>query len=292
MINNKSSQFEELLISISSINTYKILKLYNSNNEGWTLTHTAHKLHLPISTIQDYLVKLLNVNLIYKKAKLYYISNFGSFFLRELQDFEIFNNFSQIFGTIPAEMIPSHFIHELIPFLADVEIEEGSWHFMTIINELMTQLKNSLNIAENSFELKILGWWNIDFDFHMLKTYFKDIEMNIESMERFFKNSNLNIKIICHRKILDEIKEDKSIIELMNHFNLFKDFRIFNIESFNFTFIKYNQKISLFLIKDNDIDAKHHIFFDNNPGMNHFFENLFNYYWKRSDPIADLLDKL
>ncbi len=289
MINNKCSQFEELLISISSIISYKILTLYSSDNKGWNLTDTAHNLQLPISTIQDYLLKLLNSNLIYKKAKLYYISNFGSFFLTELQNFEIFNKFCHIFGKIPAEIIPSRFIHELIPYLTDIKIEETSWHFMTVFNEMMNHFKNSLNRPENAFDLKVLGWWDIDFDFHMLKTYFKDLEMNIESMQRFFKNSNLNIRVISHKKIVDEIKADKSLVELMKHFNLFDGFRIFDIESFNFTFLKYNQKISLFLVKDNDIDAKHHIFFENNSGMNKFFDDLFHYYWKRSIPITEFL---
>lgn len=58
------SKFEKLLNVISSISTYKILKLIADNNKGFSLSETAKVLNLSISTVNDNLKKLLKFHFI------------------------------------------------------------------------------------------------------------------------------------------------------------------------------------------------------------------------------------
>lgn len=58
------SKFEKFLNVISSISTYKILKLIADNNKGFSLSETAKVLNLSISTVNDNLKKLLKFHFI------------------------------------------------------------------------------------------------------------------------------------------------------------------------------------------------------------------------------------
>ncbi|MFX0072748.1 MAG: hypothetical protein ACFFAO_16820 [Candidatus Hermodarchaeota archaeon] len=293
MVENKNNktEFGLLLNSISATLSYDILKLYNESKEDYNLTKTAEVLNQSISTIQEYLKKLTNSYLIYKIDKNYKISNFGSYILNELRNLEMINKLAFILGKIPREMIPYEYLHNLIPNLKDIEIEESTWHFMSIINDMFNQFKKGLNSDHTIQEIKLLGWWNLNLDYKMVKTYFKDFSLDIRSMKTFFEKGKFRFKIITDKKVIDEILEDKNLRQIMELFNMFDNFRIYDTECFNFTIIEYSKKVGLFLIEDDDFDMKHHILFENNPAVNQFFEPLFNYYWQKSIPITDFINK-
>ena len=155
MSNDTNDDFFLLLNSISSEVAYKILNLYSEDSEGLNLTETSNKLNEKTSTVRDHINRLLNNNLIYKKEKIYFLSNFGSFILRYMKHLEIFNKTRKVFGQIPAELIPSDFIQELVPHISDIEIQSDQWQFMSISNRIMDKMR--AEFRDNPGELKVIG---------------------------------------------------------------------------------------------------------------------------------------
>ncbi|MBD3339259.1 MAG: winged helix-turn-helix transcriptional regulator [Candidatus Lokiarchaeota archaeon] len=284
MKTKSNSKFYKLLNSISSKLTYDILELYLSN-KGLNLTETASQLNQSVSTVQDYLNKLKDTNLIYRIDNNYYLSNYGQYFLKELNNFAVFSKVSHIFGKIPVNMIPLEFINDLLPSLIDVKIENSSWHFMNGMQELLNNFKKEMMINKNFINFKVLGWWSIEYDFQLFQTMFKDFKLDLKSFQKIFDEYNFQIKLISDKIFLDELRKFKKLREVLDYLNVFENFRIYEGEIFNFSILKFNRFIGLFLVDENDIDVKNHLFFKENLEMDMFFEKIFDYYWKRSKPV-------
>lgn len=288
MANNNNSELNILLNAISSEITYNILKLYEDNS--FNLTDTAKRLNFSVSTVQDNLKKLLQSNLIYLREKEYHLSSFGNYFLSKLKEFEEVNKLRHFFGKVPSKLIPYEFIEEFIPLLKNIKIQETSWHFLNTFNELSAIFKDEIEKGLSTREINVLGWWDVNFDFEILKAIFPDLTMEYKSLLKFFKN--LKFRLISDKIFAANLINNKIFQEIKQHFDMGQYIRIVEDDIiFNFTIMEFEETISLFMIENNDIDVKHHIFIQN-PNSHIFFNDIFNYYQEKSIPLDEYMKKL
>ncbi|MFX1501711.1 MAG: winged helix-turn-helix domain-containing protein, partial [Promethearchaeota archaeon] len=281
MTKNKNSELNILLNAISSEITYNILKLYEDNS--FNLTDTAKQLNFSISTIQDNLKKLLQSDLIYLSEKEYHLSSFGNYFLSKLKEFEEVNKLRHLFGKVPSKLIPCEFIEEFIPLLKNVKIKETSWHFLNTFNELLARFKEEIEKGVTTGEIKVLGWWDINFDFEILKSTFPDMTMEYKSLLNLFKN--FKFRLISDKRFAIDLINNNLFQDLIQNSDMGEYIRIVEDDiNFNFTIMEYEDTLSLFIIENNDIDVKHHVFIQN-PNRHIFFNDIFNYYQEKSIPI-------
>ncbi len=288
MAKNKNFELNILLNAISSEITYNILKLYEDNS--FNLTDTAKRLNFSISTVQDNLKKLLQSDLIYLCEKEYHLSSLGNYFLSKLKEFEEVNKLRHLFGKVPSKLIPCEFIEELIPLLKNIKLKETSWHFLNSFNELLARFKDEIEKGVFTGEIKVLGWWDVNFDFELLKAIFPDMIMEYKSLLKYFKN--LKFRLISDKRFATDLVNNKYFQDMMQYFDMGEYIRIVEDDIiFNFTIMEYEENLSLFIIENNDIDVKHHIFIQN-PNRHIFFNDLFNYYQEKSIPIDEYMKKL
>ncbi|MHA1150436.1 MAG: hypothetical protein ACTSR8_19635 [Promethearchaeota archaeon] len=275
--------FIKLLNAFSSEIAYNILNLY-SNKSGLTLTNTSNELgkEISTSTIRDHLNRLIEAHLIYKKEKQYYLSNFGSFILKNLRSLEVFNKARQIFGQIPAELIPSEFIQKLVFDLKDIEVESDGWQIMYISSNILNQINQDIGIQGN--ELKILGWKkSLSLSIEIIQKNLTKVSFDITSMNKFLED--LNFELITDQTFIDEINKNKQLREMVDQTSIKN--RIFvceKVENFSFTLFKYNKIIQFFLNEEN----KQFLIEDNDPAVE-FFDSVFQYYLNQSNPLLKYL---
>ncbi|MFO8020797.1 MAG: hypothetical protein R6U96_19395, partial [Promethearchaeia archaeon] len=118
MDNRFNEDFERLMNSLSSHISHKILLLY-SHQEGFNLTSTSQEIKEKISTTQDHLNKLLSQRLVYRIDKDYFLSSFGEYHLRQLQNLALFEKSKSLFGKIPKGLIPPEIVDKLCPALGN-----------------------------------------------------------------------------------------------------------------------------------------------------------------------------
>ena len=275
------TDFINLLNSISSEIAYKILNLYEAE-KGLTLTNTSKEIEEKTSTVRDYLKRMISSNLIYKKEKKYYLSNFGSFILNNLRSLEVFNKARQIFGQIPAELIPSEFIQKLVFDLKDIEVESDGWQIMYISSNILNQINQ--DIGKQGNELKILGWKkSLTLSIEIIQKNLTKVSFDIASMNKFLED--LNFKLITDQTIIDEINKSKKLKEIVDNTSIKNRIHICeNVENFSFTLFKYNKIIQFFLNEEN----KQFLIEDNDQAVE-FFNSVFKYYLKRSKPLLEYL---
>lgn len=275
----EADDFFSLLNSISSKISHRILNLYSERVDGLNLTETSNSLNEKTSTIRDNLNKLLSTNLIYKKEKNYYLSNFGSFILRYMKHLEIFNKTRQVFGQIPAELIPSEFIQELVPHISDIEIQSDQWKFMTISTRIMNKIMADLNTEPGT--LRVIGWESLTKALEIMNTFFKT-----KPIDEFL--AAVDFQLISPKEILKDIRkqgEIKKIAQVAGD-------RIFiceDIENFKFILFNYNQIVQFFLSEGGNVGMGYHFVLEDNPEAVKFFDNVFEYYLKKSKPLTQFL---
>ena len=284
------SKFEKFLNVISSISTYKILKLIADSNKGFSLSETAKVLNLSISTVNDNLKKLLKSHFIYSVDKEYFISSYGYYIFNKLEKLELFNKLNPIIGKIPKDIIPNEFFEELLPVIEDIKVKTRSLNVILDMNRYAKIFKSNLQNLTESSVFKTLGWWSDDIEFTLIRDYLSEWDEDPVKIREMVKN--LNIEIITDENFVNKIIENKKVEALEEYLDLNQAIRIIeeNIK-FNFTIIKINQHMILFLIKDNDeIDIKHHLFIENQ-NIDKFFNRLFNYYRTKSVSLKEFLKK-
>ena len=280
-----SLNFKYCLNAISSSLAHKILRLYSKKKEGLNLTDTASSLDEPISTIQDHLKKLLDSSAIYLKSKKYYLSSYGNYILHQLEEIKQFNDLSGIFGQIPADMIPHQLLKELVPNLTDVDLNNNSWHFFQMMEDFFNDFKENLKSGKINLKIKVLGWWDIDMDFEILQTHFKDLRMDSSSVFKFFKN--ITFKIVSDKNFAEDLTNHDEFREVLDYFKDKDYMRICEDVVFNFTMMRYENTFILFLTKDGDMDYAHHYYSQDEPHVLKFFEQLFDHYWSKSVPSSE-----
>ncbi|MHA1335205.1 MAG: hypothetical protein ACTSPW_05580 [Promethearchaeota archaeon] len=279
--------FIKLLNSFSSEIAYKILNLYMVKG-GLNLTETAREIHEKTSTVRDHLNRLTETQLIYKKNKKYYLSNFGSFILKYLKNLEIFNRTRMVFGQIPAELIPSEFIQELVPFISDIEVQSDQWKFMNISNKIMSQIKE--DIGKKDLELKVIGWNSLSLSLEILNNFLGTSAADEKALNRFLKN--MNFYLITDKEILKDIAENPILTKIIRNIKLKERIRICDaVEIFEFTLFKYKNIVQFFLNEKGKLGVGHHFILENKPEAVRFFDNVFNYYYNLSKPLIKYLEK-
>lgn len=276
---NEADDFFSLLNSISSEIALRILNLYSENDIGLNLTETSNRLEEKTSTVRDNLNKLLSTNLIYKKEKKYFLSNFGSFILRYMKHLEIFNKTRQVFGQIPAELIPSEFIQELVPHISDIEIQSDQWKFMTISTRIMNKIVADLNSEPG--RLRVIGWESLTKALEIMDTFFKT-----KPIDEFL--NAVDFQLISPKEILTDIRKQgniKIIAQLAGErIRICED-----IDNFKFILFNYNQIVQFFLSEGGKVGMGYHFVLEDNPEAVKFFENVFQYYLKKSKPLSHFL---
>lgn len=276
--------FENLVNSISNHISHKILNLYNAQNEGFNLTNTANEINEKISTTQDHLNKLLKQRLVYRKEKDYFLSNFGEYLFAILKKLSLFGKFKDLFGRIPQGVIPPQFLEKLIPELEKSSIITTSWNFMNTMDKYIKKMKK--NLKKSHQNLGIIGWWSLEYDFELMEMYFPDFNLNKNKLKEFFQN--FSMKMVTHKGMIQEIKNNSLFSKIIMEDDLIKNFRIYEgVNQFNFCIMRFNQVIAFFLVNDNDIDFQHNIFMENNEKVIETFRELLNYYWVRSTPLKE-----
>ncbi len=282
MSDKNTDDFFQLLNSISTEIAHKVLNLYSENSGGLSLTETSNKIEESTSTVRDHINRLLDANLIYKKEKTYFLSNFGSFILRYMKHLEIFNKTRKVFGQIPAELIPSKFIQELVPHISDIEIKSDQWEFMTISTRLMDKIRADLK--KDPGELRVIGWESLTKALEIMQNLLmKDLDF---PYQEFLKLTDF--ELISNNRILNDILEHKEIrkmAELINN-------RVHiceNIEKFEFILFKYKQTIQFFFYEGGKLGMGYHFVLEDNPEAVKFFDNVFNYYLEQSVPLTQFL---
>jgi len=285
MDTNLDLDFLGLLDTVSSEVSHKILLLY-TQQDGLTLTETANLIEEKISTVRDHIKKLIEAYFIYKKEKQYYMSNFGSFVMKYLSNLEIFNKTRQVFGQIPGELIPSEFIRDLIPYIADIKIESDPWQFMLTSTGILNQIREDL--GSGTFELKILGWQSLSLSIDIMEKYFSNVPFEKESLNRFL--TDLNFQLITDKEILKDIKESPQIQKIINNIEIQDRFFICDtVQNFEFTLFKYNEIIQFFLNEKDALGVGHHFVLKNNKNAVEFFDKVFQYYLAQSKPLTEYI---
>jgi predicted transcriptional regulator len=278
--------FCNLLNSISSSISHKILHLYAINDQGFNLTKTSQEIEEKISTTQDHINKLLTYELIYRVENDYFLSNFGEYLYNELRKLSSLDKFKTILGKIPKNSIPHEIIDEFIPYLKNCQINSSSWNFMNMMDENIEKMKLNLNEKTQYFE--IIGWWSLEYDLEIMKSKFPNFNLTGSKLKGFFRN--FHFKFVGHKPILKELKQYNLLDMIIRDDDFAEKFHIYDeIDRFNFCFFRFNDLLGIFLVKDDDIDFQNYIFIENNQGALKVFEKLFEYYWEDSKPLDQFI---
>jgi len=275
----EADDFFLLLNSISSEISHRILNLYSKEIKGLNLTETSNNIGEKTSTVRDNLNKLLTTNLIYKKEKNYFLSNFGSFVLHYMKHLEIFNKTRQVFGQIPAELIPFEFIQELVPHISDIEIQSDQWKFMTISTRIMKKIVSDLNTEPG--RLRVIGWESLTKALEIMDTFFKTKPIN-EFLHA------IDFQLISPKVILNDIRKQSNIKKIAQlageRIHICEE-----IENFKFILFNYNDIVQFFLSEGGNVGMGYHFVLEDNPEAVKFFDNVFDYYLKKSKPLFQYL---
>ncbi|TXT55012.1 MAG: hypothetical protein BAJALOKI2v1_710008 [Promethearchaeota archaeon] len=276
-----------LLNAFSNKIAYKILYLYHLFPNGFNLTDTSKELDEKTSTVNDHLEKLLDARLIYKEHKEYKLSIFGNYVLNSINKFETLNKLKEILGKLPAQKIPLNFIDDLIPHIDKVEIQTNQWKFMRISNILINQIQSEMK--ETPVELKILGWKSLSLSLDIIKTYFNNLTLAPQSLQGFFDKTNF--ELISDKKIIDDIKTNDRIMEILRTTDLKERIMICkNVEKFDFTLLRYKDLIHFFLNEEKKEGINYSVFFKNNSGALDFFNKVYAYYLHDSVSLQSSMD--
>ena len=283
---NRLSDFINLLSSFSSEIAFKILSLYSNNQKSYTLTETAREINEKTSTVKDHLIKLVNATILYKTDKTYNLSNFGSFIINYVKNMEILNRLKMIFGELPAELIPSEFIHEVLPYIEDITVQIDVMKLANISNRILKQIDHDL--GKKKVVINMLGWKSLALSEDIIQDFFKGVSLDRDdSIEEFLTNTNF--KLIAGKKMLEELNHNPKYRKRLENPDINKNFFIYEeIDTFKFTFFKFNDKIQFFF---NEQNKMRHFLVENNPKAIDFFDKVFNYYFNKSIPLADLINK-
>lgn len=278
--------FDNLMNSISSVISHKILSLYYTSERGYNLTETSQKIKEKISTTQDYINKLLNYKLIYRMGNDYFLSNLGEYIYEELKKLSSLEQFKSILGNIPKNRIPHEIVDEFIPFIKDFQFHTSSWKFMNMMDKHIDKMK--ANIGKNPQVFEIIGWWSLEYDLEIMKTKFPQFNLHDASWKNFLKN--FQFKFVAHKPIIKELR-NYDLLEKILGDRLYADqFRIYDkVDRLNFTFFRFNHLLGAFLVKNDDIDYQNYMFIENNEGALEVFEKLFEHYWKNSKPLYEFI---
>lgn len=281
-----SPEFFNFLNSFSNRIAFKILKVYSENKIGLNLTDTSMIINEKTSTVKDHLKKLLNAKLIFKSEKLYYLSNFGSYILNILDDLEILNKTSIIFGQIDADFIPSEYISELLPFLKNIPIITNQWQFITISNRMLNQIKAEL--GNRKIEIKVLGWNSLALGMEIIQNTFNEMDLNNESIKNLL--NEINLELITDKNILKDVENNELINNMIKNPEIKERFQIAdNIGRFRFIMMRYNEIIHFFLNEKEEFGIGPYFLIENEPGAVEVFDKIFNFFSIHSKPLAEFL---
>lgn len=269
---------DSLFNALSSQESLEILHLLQE--QGQNLTDTANHIAIPISTTQDKLRKLVESNLVFIEKKTYHLSSLGNYLLSTIQNLEALSKLRYIFGHIPANSLPMAFLEELIPIADQMDFQESPWHFLNIFDQLLNQFKREIQDGSFSSEIRIIGWWNLDFDLELLNTYFPQQGFDPHFYINFIKN--VKIRLLGDKTFADELLRDENFKELGPILDEYKYIQIIEDDKpFNFTLIEIEGTIGMFLVKNHELDFKHH-FFLTHPKAHDLFDRVFKSYAERA----------
>ncbi len=283
---NKINGLSFLLNTISNETAHDLLNLYKENS--YNLTDTARKLALPISTVQDNLKKLIQSRLLFVREKKYHVSSLGDYLLTKLNEIEPILRLQNFFGDIPADLIPHQFIEHLLPFIKEIDIQETSWHFFNIIDKLLSKFKEEIDEGTFKGEIRVLGWWSLEFDLALLKTYFPDRTIDMEFYLTFFKN--VRFHQITDKKFVEELRNHEFFQDMKKYLEMEDNIRIMEDITFNFTIMEIEGSMCFFLVRNDDVDIQHHFILEN-PKSQSIFNSIFTKYQEKSLSLHDYLEK-
>lgn len=280
---NPHTNFFELLNSLSSEISFKILELYSKNQKGINLTNTAQMVNEKTSTVRDYLNRLLETNCIYRIDKTYYLSSFGLLILDYLKKIKNFNKLGRILGNIDAKSIPIEYIEILEPIVDEIEIKSDQWQFMSVSNQIIGRIQQ--DIGQQGIELKVLGWRSLSLSMSIIQNYFKKITLERYSIQQFLENTNF--ELISDQGILKEIQKIEKLKEVVGKTTIKDKIYVYEeIEKFPYTILNYNEIIQFFLNKGKDMEVGNYFTLENNETAQNFFTKLFGNFKKKSKPLS------
>ena len=280
---NPHTNFFELLNSLSSEISFKILELYSKNQKGINLTNTAQMVNEKTSTVRDYLNRLLETNSIYRIDKTYYLSSFGLLILDYLKKIKNFNKLGRILGNIDAKSIPIEYIEILEPIVDEIEIKSDQWQFMSVSNQIIGRIQQ--DIGQQGIELKVLGWRSLSLSMSIIQNYFKKITLERYSIQQFLENTNF--ELISDQGILKEIQKIEKLKEVVGKTTIKDKIYVYEeIEKFPYTILNYNEIIQFFLNKGKDMEVGNYFTLENNETAQNFFTKLFGNFKKKSKPLS------
>lgn len=150
---------------------------------------------------------------------------------------------------------------------------------MTISTRIMKRIVNDLNTQPG--KLRVIGWESLTKALEIMETFFKTkpIEEFIESTE---------FQLISPKVILDDIKKQGDIAKVRQiggeRIRICED-----VENFTFILFNYDQIVQFFLSEGENVGMGYHFVLEDNPEAVKFFENVFQYYFKKSKPLSQFL---
>jgi len=196
-----------------------------------------------------------------------------------MKHLEIFNKTRQVFGQIPAELIPSEFIQELVPHISDIEIQSDQWKFMTISTRIMKKIVTDLN--DEPGKLRVIGWESLTKALEIMDTFFKT-----KPIDEFLEATDF--QLISPNVILNDIRKQGEIKRVRQiggeRIRICED-----IENFKFILFNYDQIVQFFLSEGGNVGMGYHFVLEDNPEAVKFFDNVFQYYLKKSKPLSHFI---
>ncbi len=290
MVNFFGSNLVGMLNSISKEISLKILVTYEHDKNGLNLTDTSKIIKEKTTTVKDHLNKLLDSNLIYVQEKKYYLSYFGVLILEHVRNIELLDRTRKIFGHVSSDMIPTQFVAKFIPYLKGVEVSTNQWAFMNVGNKLIEIIKN--NLGAKKTELKLIGWNSIPLSFEIMRSSFPTIFTEKDAMKKLI--NDINLSLITDKSFLKDIG-DNNIIKAMSLPEFKERVLIYqNVEQFSFMLIRYDKYITFFLNTNQEANLGPYFIIkskkNDEPSPIEIFEEIFEYFSKRSVPLVDILD--
>lgn len=278
-----STKFFELLNILSTEISYKILLLYSECKQGINLTNTAQMIDEKISTVRDYLNRLLNAKCIYRVDKEYYLSNFGSLLLNYLKKIKKYHNLRKILGNISAEAIPTKYIELLDPIVDNIDIKSDQWQFMSVSSKIISKIQDGM--GQKGVDLKVLGWRSLTLSMNIIQNYFKKITLDRYSIQQFFQNTNF--ELISDKGIIEEIQTTEKLKEMVERTDIKENIYVYeDLEKFPYTLLKYNEIIQFFLNKGEKMEVGNYFTLEKNETALTFFQELFNHFKGKSKPLT------
>jgi predicted transcriptional regulator len=283
--------FATLLNSFSNEISLKILKTYERAKDGLNLTDTSKIIEEKNTTVKDHLIKLLDSNLIYVQEKKYYLSYFGALILEQVRNIELLDRTRKIFGHVSSKMIPTRFVTKFIPYLKGVEVSTNQWAFMNLGNKLIEIIKNNQGVKK--IVLKLIGWNSIQLSLEIMRNSFPNIFTEKDAMKKLF--NDINLSLITDKSFLEEVG-DKNIIKAMALPEFKERVLIYpNLEQFSFMLIRYDKYITFFLNTNQEANLGPYFIIkskkNDDPSPIETFEEIFEYFSKRSTPLVDILNE-